>query len=592
MLTANLDIDSKAIEELYDLFFKEVLIVNRRYQRKLVWSIDEKRALISSIIEAYPIPLLLFVKVGENKEILDGMQRLEAIMSFIEQRFDFEGNYFDLDSTALTKGLKDSGKIMQKEPRLDRQTSTLFARYKFAVSEYSSEEKDIDEVFRRINSNGRTLSKQELRSAGRVTNFSELVRKVATIIRGDTSHSDVLNLNAMSQISISGENLDYGVSISDHFYVTNGVLTRLSIRESDDEELIANILGYICLEKKPPSGATVLDEFYGVKDSAHSIEQMEKLEQFIQTYSEDKLMENMIFVYEQIKLLFESNGIHFKKHILGDNSASKMCPRYYQAVFLAMYEILINQNKIISDFQGLINKLKHIGDNIIKVTDGGRWAATSRQRSVDDLAALIDRYFILSPIGRENSAWVTEINSVLVSSKTEQANYDFKQGLVTLNGKHTFNDESLRQIIATCVGINNIGKEAKGFVLIGVADTPSCANRSKELYQVDSIESNGFYITGIDHEANVLYGNLDLYFSALKQKIEAFNFDIKLKQQILKDMRVCDYKGKHLIRIEVKSVGHPCTLDDEMYLRQGTTTDKMRSTLEIIALTTNYNQGR
>lgn len=60
MLTANLDIDSKAIEELYDLFFKEVLIVNRRYQRKLVWSIDEKRALISSIIEAYPIPFITF----------------------------------------------------------------------------------------------------------------------------------------------------------------------------------------------------------------------------------------------------------------------------------------------------------------------------------------------------------------------------------------------------------------------------------------------------------------------------------------------------------------------------------------------------
>ncbi len=36
-----LDIDSKTIEELYDWYISENLLVNRRYQRKLVWGIDQ-----------------------------------------------------------------------------------------------------------------------------------------------------------------------------------------------------------------------------------------------------------------------------------------------------------------------------------------------------------------------------------------------------------------------------------------------------------------------------------------------------------------------------------------------------------------------
>ena len=118
MANENLDIDSKTAEELYEWYLDDKLIINRRYQRKLVWSLEEKTALISSMTQQYPIPLLLFVSIDNKREILDGMQRLEALMSFIEQRFSLNGKYFNLDAIALTKQLKDSGKLQQKEPVL------------------------------------------------------------------------------------------------------------------------------------------------------------------------------------------------------------------------------------------------------------------------------------------------------------------------------------------------------------------------------------------------------------------------------------------------------------------------------------------
>lgn len=45
MPTDNLNIDSKSIEDLYAWYSNKLLGVNRRYQRKLVWSIDEKKRL-------------------------------------------------------------------------------------------------------------------------------------------------------------------------------------------------------------------------------------------------------------------------------------------------------------------------------------------------------------------------------------------------------------------------------------------------------------------------------------------------------------------------------------------------------------------
>lgn len=592
MINENLDIDSKMVEDLFDWYTKKQLIVNRRYQRKLVWSISEKRALVSSIIEQYPIPLLLFVKIDDKREILDGMQRLEAIMSFIEQKFDFEGMYFDLEATAFTKLLKDTKQLEQRSPILPREQSVKFSRYKFAISEFSSSAASIDEVFRRINSNGKTLSKQELRSAGCVSNFSEVVRKIATQIRGDTSHRDILNLNSMSNISIDNEGLGYGVSIDNHFYVNNGILTRTSIRESIDEELIAHMLGYLGLEDKPTSGSEQLDGFYGIKDTTHTSEQRRLLETFIQTTGEEVLVENFIYVYDALKSLFEENALRFKDHILGESSSHES-PRYFQAVFLAFYELLINQDMEIKDDLSLLSKLKGCGDSVIKVSDGGRWASSKRQESVEDLVAIISKHFKPSPEKAENHAWVTEIDNILTSSKTEQTYYDFKQGFCRLDGSGKFHNQTLEGILATTVGINNIGQDSEGFILVGIADKKSDAERISSLFGTTYIEKNDYYITGVDHEAISMFGSLDAYFGAVKDKIrDGYSLTEELKQQLLKNIRLCKYKDRHLLKIVVKPLGKVANLDKKYYLRQATSTTKLESFEEIEALITNFASGR
>ncbi|WP_249451894.1 serine hydrolase, partial [Escherichia coli] len=76
-------------------------------------------------------------------------------------------------------------------------------------------------------------------------------------------------------------------------------------------------------------------------------------------------------------------------------------------------------------------QIAEIGDSVQRSmvqTEGGRWAASARQKSVEDLCALIRRYFKESENKFINHAWQTLIRTLLNNSRTEQPNYDFKQG--------------------------------------------------------------------------------------------------------------------------------------------------------------------
>lgn len=160
-----------SVQMAYDNYLKKKYIVNRKYQRKLVWTLEEKAAFIDSLSKWYSVPLFLFASKEEQGviqyEIIDGMQRLNAIMSFIENEYPLESNgqkgYFDLNTLASTKSLFDEGLLEQQTPILDRQICVNITNYPLPYSIINADTKSIEAIFRRINSFGKQLSNQEIR---------------------------------------------------------------------------------------------------------------------------------------------------------------------------------------------------------------------------------------------------------------------------------------------------------------------------------------------------------------------------------------------------------------------------------------------
>ena len=266
-MKAKISSKSDSIQIVYSNYLENKYIVNRRYQRKLVWTQDEKVAFIDSVYKQYSVPLFLLAEREDGfYEIIDGMQRLNAVVSFIENEFginyDNQICYFDLDALASSKERKDLAIVKQREPKLPRQACIEIANYQMPFTYINADESDVEEIFRRINSFGRQLSSQEIRQAGALGAFPDLVRKFSSMIRGDVTENDLINLVNMKEISLSNFYLGYGIDLNKVFWTSEKIIPVKNMRNSRDEELIALILTYIIMGKDVPPTAKYLNQLY------------------------------------------------------------------------------------------------------------------------------------------------------------------------------------------------------------------------------------------------------------------------------------------------------------------------------------------
>lgn len=569
-----LSIRGENIQRVYDYYINNKLLINRKYQRKLVWAIEEKQAFIDSILNGFPVPLILLAEVNFEElsryEIIDGMQRLNAIMSFIEGEFSYDGKYFDLETMAETKQRLDEGLLIQKTPKLDRTLCKNIASYILPISIYRYEglNNKIDEVFRRINSNGKHLSKQELRLAGATGEFANLIRKIAYIIRGDVSAKETLYLNAMKNISITNKDLEYGINVNDIFWVKEGILRRENVRESKDEEIIADIVAYMILTVKPPSNSDVLDDYFGIngKNNKRYIE----IESAVKKFSSNLIINQFKTVYGVLNEILKKSGSTFGQ-LLFETPQSNRIPRYFQVIFLALHELVINENMQISDMQGLLKVMKGIGNKHIKLSaGGGKWSAIERENNVKAIAGILKPYFKVKDTQDPAIAtWAIELENILMQSNTEQNLYDFKQGFYNLAEESEFNQKLFSKVIKTLTAMVNIGPGNTGYVIVGVADNIDDANLVEKMYNIKKQKYNHFYITGIQGEALKYNKDLDSYYQKLIQLLQNEPIDDLYKAQIARNIRLINYYGHSVLVFKVVSEDQPALYANEYFERNG-----------------------
>jgi hypothetical protein len=572
----DLSIRNESVQRIYNFYKNDLLFVNRRYQRKLIWTIEEKQRFIDSLIAGLPVPLILLAESdfhGKNSyEIIDGMQRLNAINSFIEGEYTYDGKYFDLNTLVESKSLLDSGKLVQHTPILSREVCEKLASYILPISVYAfTNSSKVDEIFIRINSYGRHLSRQELRAAGTLENFGDLVRNVSSQIRSDVSHGDILNLKQMREISITNTGLSYGINVDEIFWVSNYIITKEMVRESRDEEIVADLLSAIAFQDIPATSSSILDEYYGLRTGERS----EELDIAIRKVTIEKLEEQFISVYDTIRQILTYAKRNFRDLIFNSSPTTQRLPRYFQIVFLAIHKLMFKENKEVNSFPELIEKLNGISSQI-NITEGGNWSARNRADNTNAIAGIIGSSFRNKPHDPAASKWLTEFESLLMQSKTEQTMYDFKTGFTILDNSKKFSQESFSKVIQTLTAIANNSPSSVGYVCIGVTDKKKDADRVKEVYGVESIKYRPFFICGIEHEIPSIAKDLDDFYRQIIQKIKSQPISEDAKDYISKNIRIINYFEKDVVVFKIESLSTPLIYDQKYFVRHGANIEEVK----------------
>ncbi len=560
-----------SIQEAYRNYTDEIFLVNRKYQRKLVWTVDEKSFLIDSILNGLPIPLILLAQTKDGRlEIIDGLQRLNAIFSYIENRFAVNDLYFNIEQSARAKQESENGVFEAKvEPAvlLSPEKCANILDYQLAVTIYpSAEEEKTTDIFGRINSGGKQLSPQEKRQAGVTDIFADVVRRLSSEIRGDSS-KDILELSEMPQISIDSnrENIGYGLTAEDIFWCSHGIVWKSQLRDSEDEEMIADIVATILKNQPLPISRELFNSMYD-----ESSEENKELNALLTQYGIDRIMHEIKVTFSIVKKIFEGQGTTVK-NVVNPGSRNPVKGSFF-SIFMAVFHLVVKEEKspdqddrIIAALNGLQAKMKYTA----------RTAVTEdRVNNINQTIGLIQNYFVKKdpPVLRHGSGLSLDFENSIRRSKVETSRYECKQGYYDLSNQRQLNNQLYIDLITTMCGIANCGPDADGFIFIGVADKKQDAERIKALDGIEPNQINTRFVVGIDRELKMEGIDMDTYISRILASIRNSALSEPLKSQILSSIDVIDYKGKNVIRIRVPQQKQLSFVGNASYIREGSNT--------------------
>jgi hypothetical protein len=147
---------------LLDLARNKQLNLDPPYQRRSVWTRQDRQFFLDTIFRDYPSPAIFLHKTISDTgqvtyHVVDGKQRLQTILDFANDNIRIAKDYGD----ANLNGKKWSN-VLQSDDKYKHQ----FWNYQVSVEMVDRVEGAlINEVFDRLNRNARKLTRQELRHA-------------------------------------------------------------------------------------------------------------------------------------------------------------------------------------------------------------------------------------------------------------------------------------------------------------------------------------------------------------------------------------------------------------------------------------------
>lgn len=547
-----LDVDGWTINDLLEYYDDEKILVDQRYQRKLVWSLKDKAYFIDSIINNYPIPTIMMVEyVGKNEEdtkygIIDGLQRINSVISFLlgEFKVNIEGKegYFNFTCSRATFSMLQEGILEPQEPSLTLEKSFCdnFLKKKLPIVTTQHDDSTIDEIFRRVNSTGTKLSVHDLRQAGSTNDFSQLVRNISSAVRKSKTATDKINIADVPQISISNNGLAYGIDINEIFWKKNGLLTDNFIRQSRDEEIIATLLGSFLLDRSVSViSNTILNNLYSDNNDDSRIAQ-ENISQ-----AKENIYTLFVSIFNDLEGLGKAMNCQLADILYLPGTKHKV------EIFMILFKVLLAnhfESKEIGDyldFASTIKENRNIFNDLNKKKNLDQITEVSLLKQLDNI---LSSHFV--PIDGIVSPLANEVLTRLSYSKLENKYTEYKIGLTHFKDG-VLNKKNVKKIAKVACSMANVIKptdKSFGMIIIGIADSEEDYANWFERYKKPSYQYMSHRIVGVDKEAEVQYKKVENLVEVFRNYIDCLPISSEMKQ-VLKNIEAITVHGKTVLVI-------------------------------------------
>lgn len=163
------------------------LELNPNFQRRPVWKPGAKSFLIDTILRGLPVPIIFLrdmlsdlKKLKPKRDVVDGQQRIRTLLSFIDSSLLADYDPTRDEFTILRAHNEElGGKSFDMLPAEYKQK---ILDYQFSVHSFAADtdDRDILQIFARMNATGVKLNAQELRNAEFFDQFKTVVYELAT----------------------------------------------------------------------------------------------------------------------------------------------------------------------------------------------------------------------------------------------------------------------------------------------------------------------------------------------------------------------------------------------------------------------------
>ena len=159
------DYQSLMVQDIRNLDSSGELNYSPWYQRRSVWTIPQKSYLINTLIEQKPIPAILLrysldLDHGKTiREVVDGQQRVRAILGFCHNEFSVKNS---------AKGDKQTFSQLSRTQREEFLLTAIPVGYLLGATDA-----DVIDIFGRINSVSKNLNPQEKRNSAYSGEFKQ-----------------------------------------------------------------------------------------------------------------------------------------------------------------------------------------------------------------------------------------------------------------------------------------------------------------------------------------------------------------------------------------------------------------------------------